>query len=275
MSGRKILPRIRSDKEHRAIEILLAISQKPGPMPLIASTDNKIKVLIADSANMSCHFLADALGRDPRYQATAVVARQELVTILATQQFHVLLISGFFCEDSLLPFPLLREIRSICPELGVVLLLDSLDRNVVVEAFRSGANGVFWRTDSFENLCKCIACVHAGQTWADSEQMLYLIDALAERGPMQDYNVTGARSLSRREEEIARLAAKGLSNRQISEQLDLSEHTVKNYLFRVFEKLGVSTRVELTLHALHLRPQKRQKVELTLPPLKEKWYGTG
>jgi DNA-binding NarL/FixJ family response regulator len=82
------------------------------------------------------------------------------------------------------------------------------------------------------------------------------------------------RTLSPREEEIARLAAHGLSNRQISEQLDLSEHTVKNYLFRIFEKLGVSTRVELTLHALKLGAPHRPKVRFALPPIKEKWYGT-
>jgi two-component system nitrate/nitrite response regulator NarL len=56
------------------------------------------------------------------------------------------------------------------------------------------------------------------------------------------------------------MVAEGFSNRQISERLVLSEHTIKNYLFRVFEKLGVSTRVELTLYAL-----KRGKIPRTRP----------
>ena len=60
----------------------------------------------------------------------------------------------------------------------------------------------------------------------------------------------GSSLLSKCEEDFVALVADGLTNRQISEQLKLSEHTVKNYLFKVFEKLGISTRVELVLHAL-------------------------
>jgi two-component system, NarL family, nitrate/nitrite response regulator NarL len=56
--------------------------------------------------------------------------------------------------------------------------------------------------------------------------------------------------LSKREEEVARLVGSGLSNREISKNLGLSEHTVKNYLFRVFDKLGLSTRIELVLYML-------------------------
>ena len=56
--------------------------------------------------------------------------------------------------------------------------------------------------------------------------------------------------LSKREEEVARLVTSGLSNREISRKLGLSQHTVKNYLFRVFEKLGFSTRIELVLYML-------------------------
>jgi len=92
--------------------------------------------------------------------------------------------------------------------------------------------------------------VHQGQVWASSEELLFLLEALVEPAPIATRDLPGSRTLSKREEEIARLVAEGFSNRQISERLDLSEHTIKNYLFRVFEKLGVSTRVELTLYAL-------------------------
>ena len=60
-----------------------------------------------------------------------------------------------------------------------------------------------------------------------------------------------------REEDLVRLVADGLSNRDIARKLNLSEHTVKNYIFRIFEKLGVSNRVELVLYgqAVRLAPQ--------------------
>jgi DNA-binding NarL/FixJ family response regulator len=59
--------------------------------------------------------------------------------------------------------------------------------------------------------------------------------------------------LSKREADVVRLVAEGLSNKEVSEQLGLSEHTIRNYLFRVFDKLGVSTRVELVLYCLQER----------------------
>jgi DNA-binding NarL/FixJ family response regulator len=60
----------------------------------------------------------------------------------------------------------------------------------------------------------------------------------------------GRNVLSKREDEVVSLVADGLTNREVSERLKLSEHTVKSYLFKIFEKLGISTRVELVLYAL-------------------------
>jgi len=65
-------------------------------------------------------------------------------------------------------------------------------------------------------------------------------------------NTQGAALLSRREIEVVRCVAEGLSNREIAQRLGLTEHTVKNYLFRIFDKLGVSKRVEVVLYAYSL-----------------------
>jgi DNA-binding NarL/FixJ family response regulator len=62
--------------------------------------------------------------------------------------------------------------------------------------------------------------------------------------------------LAKREEEAAQLVAEGLTNRDIGERLGLSEHTVSNYLFRIYEKLGISSRVELVLYMLKQREKK-------------------
>src|ERR1019366_10747799 len=76
--------------------------------------------------------------------------------------------------------------------------------------------------------------------------------------------------ITRREAAVVRLAIEGLSNRQIAQQLALTEHTVKNYLFRVFDKLGVSNRVELVLSCLNQETHAREElaVEKGLPPRK-------
>jgi DNA-binding NarL/FixJ family response regulator len=70
-------------------------------------------------------------------------------------------------------------------------------------------------------------------------------------------------ALSKREEEIARLVASGLSNGEVAQRLSLSQHTVKNYLFRVYEKLGISTPIELVLYILsHYKGPKSWENEI-------------
>src|SRR5439155_2835648 len=99
-------------------------------------------------------------------------------------------------------------------------------------------------------LGKCILCVHQGQVWASSDELLYLLAAVAQPVPMRFTSVTGNSLLSARELDVVRCVAEGLSNREIASRLTLREHTVKNYLFRIFDKLGVSSRVEVVLYAL-------------------------
>jgi len=77
-----------------------------------------------------------------------------------------------------------------------------------------------------------------------------LIDALAQVPNVRLVSAKGASLLSKREEEVVRLVAEGLSNHDIAQQLHLSDHTVKNHLFRIFEKLGISNRVELVLYTV-------------------------
>jgi len=198
---------------------------------------------------MSCQLLADALSRGGQFDAVAATNADQAQQLLAAAPVDVLLVSAGFTDDRTPGPGFLQRVREQHPNLSVIALLDTFDKTTVVEAFRAGALGIFARSDSVATLCKCIACVHQGQVWANSQNLHYLLEALA-----QPLAIAGsaplARPLSQREEEIARLVAQGWSNRQISERLKLSEHTVKNYLFRVFEKLGVSTRVELTLYAL-------------------------
>jgi len=133
------------------------------------------------------------------------------------------------------------------------MLIDSPERDLVVDSFRGGARGIFCRDEPFETLCKCIYSVYKGQIWANTSELGYALDALAETAPLRLVNATGARLLTKREEDVVRLVAEGLTNREVARQLNLSEHTVRNYLFRIFEKLGISSRVELVLYALNQR----------------------
>ena len=123
----------------------------------------------------------------------------------------------------------------------------------VINAFRGGVRGIFYRSPSLKALSKCIRMAHKGQIWASNEDLEHLISALAHSKPLRFDNSEGLPLLTRREEEVVRLVADGLKNREIAEKLQVKEHSVRNYIYRIFEKLGVSSRVELILYAFSQR----------------------
>lgn len=135
------------------------------------------------------------------------------------------------------------------------MLLDSSKHEMILEAFRAGARGVFCKQESAEILSKCVRRVHEGQIWANSEQMAALVQALASSHHVRAVDARGTNLLSKREMEIVRMVAEGMTNREIAGRLGLSPHTVKNCLFRVFDKLGASSRVELLFMTLSQNQQ--------------------
>ena len=147
---------------------------------------------------------------------------------------------------------LVRRLHLAHPAVAKILLIDANDRNLVVNAFRSGARGLFCFPDyPFRLLCKCIHSVHRGEVWANNVQLHYLLEAIAEVPSLPVVNSNGKNLLTAREEQVWALVADGLSNRNVALELRLSENTVKKYLFRIFDKLGVSSRVELVLYAMN------------------------
>jgi len=221
--------------------------------PSSATASDAINVLIADSNRMQAQLLASALRRHPEFRITS--CQMETVSILqgvSSRLPGVVLLSlsppTSICDAVMT----LRRLHLSHPEIPKILLVDSCDRDLIVSAFRSGARGVFCLTDSnLRMLCKCLLRVAAGQIWASSGQLNYLIDLISEVPSLRVLNATGRPLLTPREEQVVALVAEGLGNRQIARELNLSEHTIKKYLFRIFEKLGISTRVELVLYALN------------------------
>jgi DNA-binding NarL/FixJ family response regulator len=125
------------------------------------------------------------------------------------------------------------------------------DRDLIVQAFRSGVRGIFSLSESsFQLLCECIERVHKGEIWANTQQLNYLLDSFCQVAGVRVLSASGEKLLTSREEQVVALVADGLSNRHVASELGLSEHTVKKYLFRIFEKLGISNRVELVLYAM-------------------------
>src|SRR5271168_280206 len=212
-----------------------------------------IRVLAADANRMNSQLLAAALERDKRFQVLEPVSdARGIIATVAKEKPTVVVISAELDDDKRKGFEVARELHASHSETRVVMLLDSSERSQVVEAFRTGARGVFSRSESLTSLARCIQCVSEGQIWANSKELRYILEALGEALPLRVVDTRGAALLSRREVEVVRCVAEGLSNREIAQRLGLTEHTVKNYLFRIFDKLGVSKRVEVVLYAYSL-----------------------
>ena len=219
----------------------------------------QITICVGEANRIACELMEIALTRVNNFKVvSSAVSSSEVAARVAASNPDVVLVASNLEDGALAGFRAVREGYRLRPRTRFVMLLDSDDRTLIVDAFRAGAKGVFCRKDSLAALCKCIATVNSAQIWANSVELQYLLEALVAPRPLRVVNVKGEDLLTRRESEVVVLVAEGLSNRQISEKLRLSEHTVKNYLFHVFDKLGVSSRAELILYALSQREMCRE-----------------
>ena len=201
---------------------------------------------------LTSELLVGALNKHEHFNVVAGVATaQDVLKSAQSADFDVALIWATLADGLLSGIGTLRQLRECSPQVKAVILLEGRESNLVVGAFRAGARGAFNLSgSSFEELCKCVEQVYAGQTWANSHELAEVAEAFYQLAPMRVVNSDGIRLLTKREEDVVRLLAEGLQNRDIANELGLSEHTIKNYLFHIFDKLGVSSRVELVLYAV-------------------------
>ncbi len=226
-----------------------------------------IHVLVADSNQTQSQLMCGALRRHPGLRVTSCRAElSDCLNGLELAPADILLI-GNGVTDADHQYEMLRGIHAAYPGVGLILLVNTYDRDFVVNAMRNGARGLFCSADQpFKALCRCIEAVHEGQIWANSAQIQYVLDALATAPTMHVVNSKGEGILTSREEQVVSLVAEGISNREIAEQLSIKENTVKKSLLRIYDKLGVSNRVELVLYALTHRDKYKSAAAVAKHP---------
>jgi len=211
-------------------------------------SNDSVRIVVADPGTIRCQLLARALRGRRHFAVTATsFDAASLHNLLVSQGADVVLVHGEQGPD----LKLVRWLHVSHPEIATVMLVESCAQQTVVDAFRAGAKGIFrFDQNPFRLLCKCVDCVAKGQIWLNSEEMHHVLDALSEVPALRVINAKGRQLLTAREEQVVALVADGLSNREVADELGLSLHTIKKYLLRIFDKLGVSTRVELVLYAV-------------------------
>lgn len=143
-----------------------------------------------------------------------------------------------------------RAISDECPEVKIIMLTVSENEQDVLAALEVGARGYILKGVSGPDLVKTIISIYAGEAYVTPGLAARLL-SMGQRRPQvtQLSDFAGASGLTSREEQILSLLAKGLTNREIAEQLELSEKTVKRYMTNVLQKLKVRNRVEAALAA--------------------------
>lgn len=208
------------------------------------STESKYRVLIVDRDPMSSDLLANALVHERRCDA-ATIQPCELIPALSNNPIDLVVIGADARSDLGDGFDLANLVDHAYPQVSIVILLHLTTQDSVIKAFRAGARGVFSRLQSMPEFFDCIEHVRKGCIWAGRKETDSLVDAFKNIPAFNLMSAQNAQMLTARELQVVNCAAKGKTNRAIARELSLSEHTVKNYLFRAFEKLGVSSRVEL------------------------------
>jgi DNA-binding NarL/FixJ family response regulator len=221
----------------------------------------KIRVFVADSNAIHSELLAEAIGRGRLFDVVGSAANSvDIHQLVRKYSPDVLLIGASSNEKSTGGLEVMAALRASFPDLKTVVLLDSSKQEIVVQAFRLGARGVYSKNAPVKILAKCITCIYEGQVWATAEELGFVLEALATSPTVRPLASPGISQLSTRELDVVNCLAEGLSNREIAERLNLSRHTVKNYMFRIFDKLGVSSRVELLFYAMSFPARENGKL---------------
>jgi DNA-binding NarL/FixJ family response regulator len=180
-----------------------------------------------------------------------VVAQAETLENLyaALQRFptDVVVLEGRLIAGTIDAIP---QFMQRAPDAKLIVQVSETDETNTVELYRRGVRGVVPRSISPDLLIKCVRKIAAGETWIDNQSVSWVIDAYRA----QAANLTNPKSqprLSEKELSIIGCITRGMRNKEIAYQIGTTEQVIKNYLRKIYDKLGVSDRLELALYCLH------------------------
>ncbi len=215
--------------------------------------NESIRILIAEADRLSAHLIAEGLARGGHDISVVAVSNSsaEAIGELEKKQPDIALINAHLDDGPLTGYQVLQHVQCLSHKTAIIMMIPETERDLVIDAFRGGARGVFCRIQSLKQLLKCIRIVHNGQVWADNQNLQFILEFLTQHKPLRMVKPGGGISrLTPREAEVVQLLSDSMSTREISLKLHVSEHTIRNYLSNIYNKLGVSSRVELALYAV-------------------------
>lgn len=214
---------------------------------------NPIRILIADDHPLFRDGLRRLLQAEPMFEVVAEASDGDELVALAqkTRPDVILLDLSMPKRDGM---QTLRELAAAKIPARTLILTATITKSQIVQALRLGACGVMLKESTTQRLFDSIHCIMEGQYWIGRESVSDLVLALRNLSPRDD---GGERvrdfGLTAREVEIVTLVVAGYSNPDIAQRCSISEQTVKHHISNIFDKLGVSNRLELALFAVNHR----------------------
>jgi two-component system, NarL family, nitrate/nitrite response regulator NarL len=229
-----------------------------GPSPGSAiPIKSKIRIVVADDHPIFRDGLCKLLALEEDFEVVAQAQDgRQVLDVLQQHEPDILLLD--LKMPGLDGLATLQRLQVTKGKTRVIVLTASDDKNEFVQAMKLGTSGIVLKQTATELLIKSIRKVHAGEIWLDSHTTAAVIrqfvanDEIPAPPPQMAAPRDRERSpLSQREREIVALVAQGFKNKEMAEKMFISEQTVKNHLHNIFDKLGVSDRLELALYAIH------------------------
>lgn len=205
--------------------------------------DPQISVMIADAQPVFRRGLRHVLEADPTLNVVGEAADGEGAIALA-QQLHpdILLLNQRLPKTT--ASEIMEQLTAIAPTTKMLLMTDGIERRDLLRALHYGVRGAIDKNAEEPVFLKAIRCVHKGEIWVER-------DILTEWAQSRVRTSETSVRLTARERDIIREILSGSSNRSMAEKFSISQHTVKRHLTNIFDKTGCSSRLELSLFALH------------------------
>jgi len=216
------------------------------------SNNSKIRIVIADDHAIFRDGLRRLLESEPEFEVAGEAADgTEALALVPQVRPDILLLD--LAMPRMPGLETLREMAAQQSGVRVILLTAAVENRQMIEALQIGAKGVVMKEAATQILLKAIRTVMAGQYWVGREQVADMAQFLRAHAAGQQHSKAKSYGLTRREIEILSTIVSGLSNKEIAQKFSLSEDTVKHHLTNIFDKLGVSSRLELALFAINNR----------------------
>lgn len=208
------------------------------------------RILIADRQDMFREVLGRLLELQPDFSVVGDTDDgEQLVKLVAEQKPDILLLELNLRKLS--GAEALQKIASLQPSVRAIILTDAAGNNTIAQALLWGVHGIVRKEDPTHLLFKSIRSVMNGQYWVNHTEVAEIVQHLRSlAAAIEQKAQQQARSLSARQQQIIEAIVSGASNKDIAQEMSLSERTVKYHLTRIFETLGVSGRMELARHSL-------------------------